>query len=133
MTSSILSNLTIMHGGRKKSATIWVRWSPPCQGWTTLNSEGCTKREFNQAGGGGLPGDHQGRWICEFSVRFGRCSAVEEELWAQIQGLRIAWEKGIHNLTAETDSLLVHTWLTTMIASSTPVIDPSQKQGNKQQ
>ena len=82
--SSILSNLSIMHGGRKKSATFWVRWSPPCQGWTMLNSDGCTKRKFNQAGGGGLLRDHQGRWICGFSASFGRCLANEAELWALI-------------------------------------------------
>ena len=66
--------------------------------------------ENNQAGGG-LLRDHSGRWICGFSVHLGMCSMVEAEFWTLIHGLNLSWNRGVHLLEVEVDSLLVHRWI----------------------
>ena len=56
--------------------------------------------------------DTCGNWICGFSVLLGTCITIEEEIWALVHGLRMAWGKGIRRLVVETDSMLVHAWVT---------------------
>ena len=83
-------------------------WTPPQQGWYTLNTDGCWQEKENCAGSGGLLRDHRGIWLRGFSVKLGHCTIEEAELWAPlICGLSQAWEEGIRFLISEVDSLNV--------------------------
>lgn len=46
-------------------------------------------------------------WRGGFTINIGACPAVEAELWAVIQGLKLAWDKGFRKVRLEVDSLVV--------------------------
>ncbi|XP_038688673.1 uncharacterized protein LOC119987842 [Tripterygium wilfordii] len=88
-----------------------IGWSPPPQGWVTLNTDGCSKGEHGAAGAGGLLRDYRGVWLKGFFANIGSCGSIEAELWAAIHGLRLAWEEGFRQVILETDSYMVADWL----------------------
>ena len=66
---------------------------------------------MNAAGGGGLIKDDAGNWMVGFTINIGCCSTVEAELWAVIQGLKLAWDKGYRKVILLVDSSVVVNWL----------------------
>ena len=103
------NNIVIVHGGQGMSSTstIWVgtREVPTVTRLirTTLNTDGCLRKESNIAGGGGILLD---RWF------LGHCSVMEAEMWARIFDLRLAWERGSRFLKVEIHSFLTFEWAT---------------------
>ena len=93
----MFSNQSIIHG---ESLSMRQRWIT-----LTLNTDGCSQRSSNQAGGGGE--DYYATMreggLGGFSARFGTCLAVEAELRALIHGLHIAWNRGISDMVVEID------------------------------
>ena len=59
IVESAMLNQPLVRGEQGAYCTRWVGWSPPQQGWMTLNSDGCVKQGPNIAGGGGLIRDHE--------------------------------------------------------------------------
>ncbi|KAJ9183617.1 hypothetical protein P3X46_007442 [Hevea brasiliensis] len=55
----------------------------------------------------GLIRNDQGRWIRGFAYNIGSCSVPCAELWALLEGIKLAWTLGIRSLQIECDSLLV--------------------------
>ena len=83
----------------------WVGWFIPQHGWCAFNTDSCYQ------GAGGTLRHYEGNWISGFSLRIGYCTSDEAELWGLIQGLRVAWEKGIRILGVEVDSTDVINWI----------------------
>ncbi|XVE58507.1 hypothetical protein DITRI_Ditri04bG0175000 [Diplodiscus trichospermus] len=88
-----------------------VRWIPPSHGWVKLNTDGSLRPSGETARGGGLVRDANGSWMCGFSFNIGSCDVSAPELWAVVQGLKLAWQKGFRRVVLETDSRLVFSWL----------------------
>lgn len=82
-----------------------VHWKRPAEGWCKLNCDGAVNNIGAKAGCGGVLRDNCSRFHFGYSAKLVNCSIVEVELWVILKGLRIAREKGFHNLLVETDSL----------------------------
>ncbi|EEF47979.1 nuclease, putative [Ricinus communis] len=76
-----------------------------------LNTDGISKDYGAKARGGGIIRDSNGCWVGGFVIHIGACDPVGAELWAFLQGISLAWSKGIHNLIVEVDSSLVADWM----------------------
>ncbi|CAL1397044.1 unnamed protein product [Linum trigynum] len=81
-----------------------IGWTPPVEGWTTLNVDGASNGNPGPAGAGGLLRDHTGRWIKGFVSNVGSASATLAELWAINHGIDLAWKEGFRTLKIESDS-----------------------------
>ncbi|KAF2304661.1 hypothetical protein GH714_037325 [Hevea brasiliensis] len=57
--------------------------------------------------GGGLIRNELGLWQWGFMGSFGQCLVLEVELWAVLQGLKLAWCLGFRKLHLECDNQLV--------------------------
>ncbi|KAF2287057.1 hypothetical protein GH714_037261 [Hevea brasiliensis] len=82
-----------------------ISWQLPTPGAFKLNIDGSVKGRF--ATGGGLIRNDQVRWIRGFAYNIGSCSVPCAELWALLEGIKLAWTLGIRSLQIECDSLLV--------------------------
>ena len=51
--------------------------------------------------------DSQGHWLMGSAHNIGRCSSLQAELWALLDGLQLAWSKGFRFIKVEVDCLLV--------------------------
>ncbi|CAN1781229.1 Putative ribonuclease H protein At1g65750 [Linum perenne] len=59
--------------------------------------------QSNKAAAGGLIRDHEGRLIASFASNLGSCSIMRVELRGIIDGMLLAWEKGVRKLMIQTD------------------------------
>ncbi|CAN1129006.1 Putative ribonuclease H protein At1g65750 [Linum perenne] len=48
--------------------------------------------------------DSGGNFVSSFTMNLGSCSITRAELRGIIEGMNLAWEKGIHKLCIQTDS-----------------------------
>ncbi|CAN1194012.1 Putative ribonuclease H protein At1g65750 [Linum perenne] len=56
------------------------------------------------AAAGGISRDANGSFIAAFSANLGVCSIMRSELRAIVEGIKLAWSKGIRRLRIQTDS-----------------------------
>ena len=80
------------------------RWQPPGVGCVKLNTDAVCKLPMYLAAAGGLIRDNLGRWLLGFMYNIGACTPLEAELWAILEGLRVAWNAGYRNVLLEADS-----------------------------
>ncbi|XVF82146.1 hypothetical protein PTKIN_Ptkin16aG0021500 [Pterospermum kingtungense] len=83
------------------SQVILVGWKPLPLRWWKLNSDGAAKMV---AGCGGVPRDHDGRWVAGYACKLRTCDVFMAELWVVVQGLELAWHRGCRHLEVELDS-----------------------------
>ncbi|CAN1121005.1 Putative ribonuclease H protein At1g65750 [Linum perenne] len=81
-----------------------IGWRPADDGWCTLNSDGSLYTRPNRAAVGGLIRDHEGRLISSFAANLGACSIIRAELRGIVEGMRLAWDKGVQKLCIQSDS-----------------------------
>ena len=84
-----------------------IKWIAPLDGWIKLNVDGASRPNSGKAGGGGVLRNQTSHWISGFIANFGICSSVKAELLALLQGLRMAWSRGVKKLLIEIDSMIV--------------------------
>ncbi|CAN1165013.1 Putative ribonuclease H protein At1g65750 [Linum perenne] len=65
-------------------------------GWRPANE--------GRAAAGGLIRDHKGNLISYFAANLGSCSIMRAELRGIIEGMSLAWDKGVRRLCIQTDS-----------------------------
>ncbi|CAN1808121.1 Putative ribonuclease H protein At1g65750, partial [Linum perenne] len=81
-----------------------IGWRPADEGWFTLNSDGSLHLQNNRAAAGGLVRDSGGNLITSYVINLGSCSIMRAELRGIIEGMKIAWDKGVRRLCIQTDS-----------------------------
>lgn len=83
----------------------WIGWTRSPQDWIKLNPDGSFLAGNHLAGVDGILRNNQGDCVAGFMEKVG-CNSIEEaETWGLLQGLKLAWEKGIRKLIVEVDSL----------------------------
>ena len=96
----------------KNSKTIIpIGWVKPSEGWMKLNSDGLALGNPRKAGRGSVIRNHEGAWIRRYARALGNTNNVIAELWALRDGLNLAMELELNNLTIELDALSVVTLL----------------------
>ncbi|GMP98855.1 hypothetical protein CsSME_00046579 [Camellia sinensis var. sinensis] len=83
-----------------------TKWLSPIAGKLKLNTDGCSKRDPNQSGYGGLLSDKVGTWLWGYRGYLGNCTSLKAELWGLYRGLTIIMQKGMANIEIEIDSQL---------------------------
>ncbi|XP_062027735.1 uncharacterized protein LOC133743716 [Rosa rugosa] len=97
-----LSSLTV-----KAPKYIPVQWiPPPPMHWLKVNTDG-SFRDNSTAGFGGIFRDYEGQFRGAFAKKVETLSAIDAEVLAVIEALRIAWVKSWTHIWLETDSMLV--------------------------
>ncbi|CAN1161711.1 Putative ribonuclease H protein At1g65750 [Linum perenne] len=99
---------------RWEGPTLLIGWRLGDEGWYTLNTDGSLIPTTSSAAAGGVIRDDQGRFVLAFSSNLGSCSIVRAEIWAILEGMVLAWDKGIRKLRIQTDSVSAVQLLTDM-------------------
>lgn len=91
---------------KKVPKYILVSWqSPPCN-WYKVNTDGSFINP-NHAGFGGLFRYSQGPFLGGFAFKVNVPSAIDVEVLAVIEAVRVAWIRRWTHIWLETDSMLV--------------------------
>lgn len=85
---------------------IPINWEPPPINWVKINTDGSFHNP-NRAGFGGIFRGARPSFLGAFSCKADVLSAIEVEILAVIEAVRVAWNKHWSNLWLETDSSLV--------------------------
>lgn len=97
-----------------------VKWSPPCNDWLMLNTDGTAKGKPGRAGGGRLLRDCLGKMTLDFTECYGHYTAPRAELLAQRRGLMMARQAHLRRLLVHVDSILVANWMSKELPSADP-------------
>ncbi|KAF3639165.1 hypothetical protein FXO38_22816 [Capsicum annuum] len=84
---------------------------PPREGWTKLNTDGCSKGNPGPSGGGGIIRNSQGKILGAFAVQLGHNTNNIAEATTLKIGLEICRDKGISHIDIESDSMLLVKWI----------------------
>ncbi|CAN1123634.1 Putative ribonuclease H protein At1g65750 [Linum perenne] len=84
--------------------TQLIGWRPADEGWFTLDSDGSLYVQNSRAAAGGLIRDSGGNLISSYVINLGSCSIMRAELRGIIEGMKIAWGKGVRRLCVQSDS-----------------------------
>nr|XP_027067665.1 uncharacterized protein LOC113693307 [Coffea arabica] len=82
-----------------------VKWVRPSHGGLKLNTDGCSKGNSGESGGGGVLREASGRLVLAFSCNFGIASSMQAEAWALLFGVRLCLQQGFDSFDVELDSL----------------------------
>lgn len=82
-----------------------VRWTTPSVDQVALNVDGSSYGNPGRAGFGGLIRDHEGKWLIGFSGHINFADSLEVELLAILNGLSIAWNIGVRNVSCRSDCM----------------------------
>ncbi|CAN1291028.1 Putative ribonuclease H protein At1g65750, partial [Linum perenne] len=74
------------------------------EGWFSLNSDGSLYKNLASSAAGGIIRYANANFIVVFSANLGVCSIMRSELRAIVEGMELAWNKGIRKLRVQTDS-----------------------------
>ncbi|KAH0748058.1 hypothetical protein KY290_027290 [Solanum tuberosum] len=85
----------------------FIKWREPLDNYLKLNTDGCSKGNPGEAGGGGILRDHQGNINMAFQTYFGNCSNNMAEGLAILRGLQWCATNLLHNVIIETDSMIM--------------------------
>ncbi|KAF7801395.1 putative reverse transcriptase [Senna tora] len=99
-----------------------MSWQPPQEGWYKINCDGSYWYNSDDISCGGVIRNSHGEWITGFSKKLGKGSVFQAELWGALLGLRTAWELQLPRVVLETDSKLVHNFITSSCNISIPFL-----------
>nr|GEU97029.1 polynucleotidyl transferase, ribonuclease H-like superfamily protein [Tanacetum cinerariifolium] len=75
-----------------------ISWVAPPVSWVVLNTDGASRGNPGDAGGGGILRDAQGYFICAFAENYGICTMMSAEILALLQGILMARDARIKKL-----------------------------------
>ncbi|CAN1157728.1 Putative ribonuclease H protein At1g65750 [Linum perenne] len=81
-----------------------IGWRPAEEGWFSLNSDGSLVHNPNSAAAGGIIRDSDGRFVVAYAANLGVCSIMRAEIRGIVEGMKLAWNKGIRKLRIQSDS-----------------------------
>lgn len=70
-------------------------WTPLPQGSFKMNTYDSKRLDSRLDVAGGIIRDHQGNWVCDFTVNIGKTSSFFAESWGLREEMRIAKERGM--------------------------------------
>lgn len=77
------------------------------EGWFKLNIDGASKSNPGAAGIGGVIMNHKGDFIAAFAKNIGIATNNKAEVWALVQGLKIAAQMERSRIIIDTDSMFL--------------------------
>ncbi|CAN1295022.1 Putative ribonuclease H protein At1g65750 [Linum perenne] len=81
-----------------------IGWRRADEGCFSLNADGSLYSNRSSAAASGVIRDDNGRFVSAFTANFGTCSIMRAELRGIIEGMKLAWDKGIRKLSIQSDS-----------------------------
>ncbi|XP_015170859.1 uncharacterized protein [Solanum tuberosum] len=110
--------LSRLHGNSKELCTKiervnpvlninFIKWRKPPDNYLKLNTDGCSKGNPGEAGGGGILRDHQGNINMAFQTYFGNCSNNMAEGLAILKGLQWCVTNHLHNVIIKTNFMIM--------------------------
>ncbi|CAN1142156.1 Putative ribonuclease H protein At1g65750 [Linum perenne] len=84
--------------------TQLIGWRPAEEGWFSLDSDGSLVHNPISAAAGGIIRDSDGRFVGAYAANLGVCSIMRAELRGIVEGMKLAWNKGIRKLSIQSDS-----------------------------
>ncbi|GJV20637.1 non-LTR retroelement reverse transcriptase [Tanacetum coccineum] len=84
-----------------------IRWVPPPLDWVLLNTDGASRSNPGEAGGGGILRDSRGCFLRAFTENYGICTITRSEILALIHGIIMARDVGIRKLIIKVESQVV--------------------------
>lgn len=81
-----------------------VTWSRPPHGVLKINTDEAPIKSSAIASAGEVVRDDKGDWISGFSRSLGVATVLHSELWAILDGLNLAWDRGFRKIILESDS-----------------------------
>ncbi|CAL1353808.1 unnamed protein product [Linum trigynum] len=100
------AKLSLAVGEKRERVEAMIGWTSPPIGWYKLNTDGAAQSNPGIITAGGVLRDHNGDWVGGFCSKIGTGTALLAELWGILQGLDLAWRKGIQFLILESNSQL---------------------------
>ncbi|PWA44555.1 hypothetical protein CTI12_AA523610 [Artemisia annua] len=91
----------------KERKEILISWVAPPVSWVLLNTDGASRGNPGEAGGGGIMRDAQGYFIRAFTENYGICTVTRSEILALLRGILMARDAGIKKLIIKVDSQVV--------------------------
>lgn len=98
----MLIDLNKINSNQQMSSNI--NWEVPATGFVKLNCDGAVRSFYEAAACGGVLRDDNGFFLWGYSVKLGKCTVPQAELWAIIHGLKLAKERGFAQIIVESDS-----------------------------
>ncbi|CAN1143084.1 Putative ribonuclease H protein At1g65750 [Linum perenne] len=80
-----------------------IAWEPAPDPWCTLNSDGSVNQNGAAAAGGVLR-NYEGEILSAYTMNLGSCSITRAEIRGIVEGMNLAWERGVRHLAIQTDS-----------------------------
>ncbi|PWA90722.1 non-LTR retroelement reverse transcriptase [Artemisia annua] len=91
----------------KEKTEVLIRWVAPPVNWVLLNTDGASRGNPGEAGGGGILQDSQGCFLRAFTENHGICTVTRSEILALLRGIVMARDVGIRKLIIKLDSEVV--------------------------
>ncbi|KAL4285019.1 hypothetical protein GQ457_16G017490 [Hibiscus cannabinus] len=89
-----------------QSSCQFLQWQIPLIGWICLHTDGVVNVASDIGTIGGLFRDSVGSWILDFGRNIGFMDALNAELCAIHDGLKLAWNNGFLNLQVRSDCFM---------------------------
>ncbi|GJX33253.1 non-LTR retroelement reverse transcriptase [Tanacetum coccineum] len=86
---------------------VFVRWVASSLDWVLLNTDGASRGNLGEAGGGGILRDSRGCFIRAFAENYGICTVTRSEILALLHGIIMARDVGIRKLLIKVNSQVV--------------------------
>ncbi|CAN1853511.1 Putative ribonuclease H protein At1g65750 [Linum perenne] len=80
-----------------------IGWKPAGDPWFTLNTDGSLANNGRAAAGEAIRSP-DGSLLAAFTTNLGICSITQAEIRGIIEGMKIAWSKGVRKLAIQSDS-----------------------------
>ncbi|GJS86227.1 LURP1-like domain-containing protein [Tanacetum coccineum] len=107
MSDALLKDDMRKQGCYKIRKEVFIGWITPPDGWVMLNTDGASRGNLGDAGGGGILRDDRGHFIRAFAENYGICTVTISELLAFMRGITMARDMGIKKLFVKVDSQVV--------------------------
>ncbi|PWA45031.1 hypothetical protein CTI12_AA521190 [Artemisia annua] len=91
----------------KEKTEVLIRWVAPPVSWVLLNTDGASRGNPGEAGGGGILRDSRGYFLRAFTENYGICTVTRAEILALLRGIVMARDVGIRKLIIKLDSGVV--------------------------
>lgn len=98
-------------------------WQKPAVGWTKIDVDGSLSRGGSRAAIGGVGRRPSGDWLFGFKMSVSITDIFQIEAKVILEGLRLAWNKGVKQVKLESDNDSLIEFLQTSLVSMSSVVE----------